>query len=66
MTTDAFQTAVQRARRHYSEAEWLGLTLTDQANAIYRELRRLDAEAAVTDDPPRVAPAVKDVPDLLW
>jgi len=42
--TDIFHLAVERARRPFSDAEWINLSLTDQANAICTELRRLDSE----------------------
>lgn len=45
MPTD-FQVAYERARRRFEEAVWLRLTPHEQTEAIYAELRALDAERA--------------------
>jgi hypothetical protein len=44
MTT--FEEAYASARNRYSADHWLMLGLRDQSQAIYLEMRRLDAQAA--------------------
>jgi hypothetical protein len=41
-----FEQAVNAASRLYSTEAWAGLRPSDRINAIYRELRRIDAEHA--------------------
>jgi hypothetical protein len=41
-----FEQAVSAACRLYSAEAWAGLRPGDRINAIYRELRRIDAEHA--------------------
>jgi hypothetical protein len=41
-----FEQALDAARRPYSAETWAGLRPSDRINAIYRELRRIDAEHA--------------------
>jgi len=39
-----FQKAAAAARRRYGADAWPGLAVSEQAKAIYAELRRIDAE----------------------
>lgn len=48
MPSDNFQLAAQRARRSYSVDDWIGLRPYERAEAIYRELRLIDAREAGT------------------
>ena len=41
-----FEQALDAARRPYSGEAWAGLRPRDRIDAIYRELRRIDAEHA--------------------
>ena len=43
MATD-FDIAYRRARDRFSDEEWHRLAAPERAGAIYKELRRLDAE----------------------
>jgi hypothetical protein len=43
---DDFKRAFDAARAKYSSTDWLNLQSSEQTKAIYRELRRLDAEVA--------------------
>jgi hypothetical protein len=44
--TCSFEDAYQKARGRYSDAQWHDLDLRNQSEAIYQEMRRLDAAAA--------------------
>jgi hypothetical protein len=46
MGDDSFQRAVQRARRAYSFVDWTSIPPRERTEAIYRELRRIDADRA--------------------
>jgi hypothetical protein len=46
--SDDFQIAYERARERVGEDIWLRMSSRDQVDAIYRELRALDAERAAT------------------
>ncbi len=41
---DDFQRAAVAAERHFKEAAWAAMSARDKAQAIYVELRRIDAE----------------------
>ena len=43
MGDNHFQAAAAQARRSFTADEWDSLTFHEQSDAIYRELRRLDA-----------------------
>jgi hypothetical protein len=43
--SSSFQEAYSSARSRYSDEQWYALPMRDQSEAIYREMRRLDAEA---------------------
>jgi len=49
MGNDSFQIAAERARRAYEMYEWLSLRPRERTEAIYRELRRIDANRAARD-----------------
>jgi len=49
MSVNLFQIAASRAQNSCLPDEWQRLDLTEQSNAIYRELRRLD-QAALRDE----------------
>jgi hypothetical protein len=42
---DRFQIAAEHAASSYAPGDWFSRTATERSEAIYRELRRLDAEA---------------------
>ena len=42
----SFHEAYSTARGRYSDEEWHALPMRDQSEAIYLEMRRLDAEAS--------------------
>lgn len=44
-----FEDAYQKARDRYSDAQWHDLNLRNQSEAIYQEMRRLDAASARSD-----------------
>ena len=43
MADDSFQLAAERARGAYSLSEWINMRPREQSDAIYRELRLIDA-----------------------
>jgi hypothetical protein len=45
MPSDRFQIAAERAASSYPTEVWLTLGPSERAAAIYRELRKLDAES---------------------
>jgi hypothetical protein len=45
MPSDSFQIAAERAAASYPAGSWFAVSLSEQAAAIYRELRKLDAES---------------------
>jgi len=45
MVPDRFQIAAERAASPYSADVWLTLSPSERAAAIYRELRKLDADS---------------------
>jgi hypothetical protein len=51
--SDDFRIAVERARDRVGENVWRGMSLHDQADAIYQELRDIDAERFVRQPPHR-------------
>jgi hypothetical protein len=53
--SDFFQEAYRRARSRYTEEQWLALTPQQITDAIYREMRAMDA-AARPDQPEAVEP----------
>lgn len=46
---DYFQTAYQRARARYTPDQWLALDPRQITEAIYREMRQIDAELRASD-----------------
>jgi hypothetical protein len=46
MPSDRFQTAAERAASSYPTEVWSTLSPSERTAAIYRELRKLDAESA--------------------
>jgi hypothetical protein len=52
MSPDTFQVAAERAAASYLTEVWCNLSASEQAAAIYRELRNLDAESANQSEPP--------------
>jgi hypothetical protein len=52
----SFQIAAARAVASYPADVWFSLSATEQSAAIYRELRKLDAESVEGSDP-REAPS---------
>jgi hypothetical protein len=46
MPSDTFQIAAKQAAESYPADVWRAFSLSEQAAAIYRELRKLDAESA--------------------
>jgi hypothetical protein len=52
MPSDRFQIAAQRAASSYPTEVWFTLSPSVRAAAIYRELRKLDAEAANASEVP--------------
>jgi hypothetical protein len=46
MPSDRFQIAAERAASSYPTEVWFTLSPSERAAAIYRELRKLDAEPA--------------------
>jgi hypothetical protein len=46
MPSDSFQLAARRARQAYSIDDWVSLRAHERAEAIYRELRLIDANEA--------------------
>jgi hypothetical protein len=46
MPSDRFQIAAERAASSYPTEVWFTLSPSERAAAIYRELRKLDAELA--------------------
>jgi hypothetical protein len=44
MVANLFQVAVVRAASSFADDVWRNLSVTEQCHAIYRELRKLDAE----------------------
>jgi len=47
MDSDNFQLAAERARRAFSDETWASFQPRERADAIYRELRLIDAGNAV-------------------
>jgi hypothetical protein len=43
---DVVQRAVEAAQRRYPDSDWLSLRPEERTAAVYRELRRLDAETS--------------------
>lgn len=50
---NAFQIAASRAHAAYGNEAWSKLGVTERSSAIYRELRQLDADSALSSVPPR-------------
>ncbi len=57
MRDDSFQRAVEKARRAYSPKDWTTIPPHERTEAIYRELRRLDADRAARKVGPKQRPA---------
>jgi hypothetical protein len=55
--SDFFQEAYRRARSHYTQEQWLALTPQQITDAIYREMRAMDAASQPAQpeaaEPPR-------------
>jgi hypothetical protein len=56
MPSERFQIAAARAAASYPADVWLSLSATERSAAIYRELRKLDAES-VKGSEPETAPS---------
>ena len=52
MPSDSFQIAAEQAASSYPTEVWLTLSPSEKAAAIYRELRKLDAEFVRAQRPP--------------
>jgi hypothetical protein len=52
MSPDTFQVAAERAAASYPTEVWFTLSASERAAAIYRELRKLDADSANESEPP--------------
>ncbi len=61
MPSDRFQIAAERAASSYPTEVWFTLSPSERAAAIYRELRKLDAEAA-SESEQAEAPSVEPKP----
>jgi hypothetical protein len=48
---ETFQVAYKRARARYTDEQWLALNPRQVTDAIYREIRLIDAERAGTPSP---------------
>jgi hypothetical protein len=57
MTDPVFQQAYDSIRRSHSDEAWYGLTPRQITEAIYREMRRIDAIAAKSNGLPPAASA---------
>jgi hypothetical protein len=53
--SDFFQEAYRRARSRYTQEQWVALTPQQITDAIYREMRAMDA-ASQPDQPETVEP----------
>ena len=51
MSDPLFQEAYARARRHFSDSGWIALNPREITEAIYEEIRRIDAERAAAQAP---------------
>jgi hypothetical protein len=56
MPSDRFQIAAKRAVSSYPAEVWSTLSTSERAAAIYRELRKLDAESASESEQPEDPP----------
>ena len=54
MLSNSFQIAAARAAASYPDDVWFSLSATEQSAAIYRELRKLDAESVKGSEPGKV------------
>jgi hypothetical protein len=61
MGDDSFQRAVQRARRAYSPIDWTTIAPRERTDAIYRELRRIDADRAARQTEPKQTAERRDM-----
>ena len=52
MSDTSFQEAYARVRARYTQDEWLALNPRQITDAIYREIRQIDAERLERGDPP--------------
>ena len=59
MTDPVFQMAYEEVRRTYSPDAWVSLTPRQITEAIYREIRRIDAEMAMEAARPEPKPGRK-------
>jgi hypothetical protein len=53
MPSDTFQVAAERAASSYPTEVWFRLSASERAAAIYRELRKLDAESSSESEQPK-------------
>lgn len=56
MSDQIFQTAYTRVRARHTEEEWLALSPRQITDAIYREIRRIDAERVQRTPPTDPSP----------
>jgi hypothetical protein len=61
MPSDRFQIAAERAAASYATEVWTTLSPSERAAAIYRELRKLDAES-VSEPKQSEAPSIEAKP----
>jgi hypothetical protein len=60
MPFDSFQIAAERAASSYTSEAWFTLSPSEQSTAIYRELRKLDAETVDRSEEAESVPNTKD------
>jgi hypothetical protein len=62
MPSDSFQIAAERAASSYPTEVWFTISQSERAAAIYRELRKLDAESVGEQRrPPAERPTEEDI-----
>jgi hypothetical protein len=59
MPSDRFQIAAERAASSCPTEVWLNLSASEQAAAIYHELRKLDAEFVLAQQHPPAEPPIE-------
>ena len=60
----SFQIAAARAVASYPADVWFSLSATEQSAAIYRELRKLDAECLKASEPGKPLSSVRGKPPV--
>jgi hypothetical protein len=59
MSPDSFQVAAERAASSYPREVWSNLSASERAVAIYRELRKFDAESAANQSKQAEGPSAE-------